>query len=391
MLDILKNLPVESPERIIEDVYDRNNKTEIVELEAVLNKNMSIDKFVDSLDKEDELTKTIYSKTKNNKIIFPKERDSRSEYIGEIGEQNDIFHKESLSQSIKSALVSLDEDELKNKELNRDGMQLITIFSKEGMKYTAHTKDIAENSPRLAFDRPDQLSAYMAARRFKEMGLERQDALIATAVIYNQENYKNKWNEKIKETGFFSREKEKTFGEDFKSKYGEKAEKMLESLDRANVGYKNKVEIEKNAHVFEKGEKMLKKDVPEKITGALNKWEPSRENTFAKFMKEKKKSVPKLEKEEKTINKSVDNNDLSRREAIIKEKRRRDLEIKRQRDNIAYKKMDDRINKGFIKSVEGAVDINFLANGGANFEKKMIIEGKKNRIKDQEKDKGMER
>lgn len=67
------------------------------------------------------------------------------------------------------------------------------------------------------------------------------------------------------------------------------------------------------------------------------------------------------------------------KEAIIRADKKRKEELKRKRDNIEYKKMDDRMNKAFVKTVERGANLGMLLGDSSSVAKKMIIEDKKDR------------
>jgi len=175
-INIAKILPCETTEEILESVFDK--KESFWEpIDSILNKEFSIESFLKSQEKEDNLTKAIYKK-EGKLIIFPqKKRKSQTPpYLWKIWEQTCKNHKETVLEHISMVMAWISKDT--NNDIN---MQLVALLHDAWKKYTTWTNQKWE----LCFYNHEKVSAYLAATIYRQLWFSKEEAEPYVRIIHD--------------------------------------------------------------------------------------------------------------------------------------------------------------------------------------------------------------
>lgn len=315
MKNEFKDLPLSSPEEIINSVYN-GEKSNIKELEDILNKPIGVKGYLLNLSRPDELTRKLYGDNREY-IMPPKEKGpykNFDEVVGiKIGQQKNAFHKENIADNTRSAINNLLNMNIKN--ISTKDQVLIALFSQEGKKYTA---SLSKDGKSIEFDDADKVSAYLAARRFKDKGIDKKDALSYTAAIYNQSIKKEKWKEKVKSKkkflSIFTRRE--TFERVYSDRYGEPATNLAKGLSDATIGYPTYKIIEVNESKVRNGEEVA--------NNTFSNYEPINTNLSRLTNEQSIEIFKQVEEREKKFREEIERAIKEERERIERERERQE-------------------------------------------------------------------
>lgn len=212
-INIAKILPCETTEEILESVFDK--KESFWEpIDSILNKEFSIESFLKSQEKEDNLTKAIYKK-KWDLIVFPqkKRKCQTPPYLWKIGEQTCRNHKENLIDHISMVMAWV------SKDTNNDiDMQLVALLHDAGKKYTTWTNQKWE----LCFYNHEKVSAYLAATIYRQLWFSKEEAEPYVRIIHDH-------------TLPFNERKDETKKEKYRELYGDYTTESIIMLNKNDL------------------------------------------------------------------------------------------------------------------------------------------------------------
>lgn len=339
MKDLFKKLPLESPDAILDSVYS-GEKSNIDEMERVLSKPFNVKEYLNNIEKHDDLTKRIYNIEKDDRINL---KDKGQSLKIKLGQQGNIYHKESITDNIRSTVNNL----IKDKPDGESGheLALMGVLSQEGKKYTAIYKDNG-----IEFDEPNKLSAYIAARRYKDIGFNKQRTKPFVVAIYNQSIKEKDWNINIKtrqQLSPFKKDLGKTFEKEFVEKFGDRAKMLTKALSRATVGFPIEKAVLLNRENFKKGQEIIDRDVLDIVD--RKGIAPSVKDKLNELTKEKDDKVTKEKSDRitKDIQREVNEQLRLERERIRREQERLAW--------IEYEKEQDIRDRQLIRATTGLV------------------------------------
>lgn len=345
-----KDLPLESPESIIDAVYD-GKSSNIEELEKILNKPFNVDEYLDGLNKEDELTDKLYEKTEDGKLKFqPKDNKyTGSIVVGGIGEQRNIYHKESILDNAK--ITSL---RLMGKSIEGESqleMGLMGLLSQEGRKYTRFSKE-----GKIDFDEHEKLSAYLAARRYKSIGIDKEKAKPFIVAIYHQNVQKGDWNKTVEEKRTilsFKKKEKKTYEKEFVEKYGERARTLTKELAEANNGITTERDLKEARSVLSKAKGILNSTLIDYIDRAGIPPEANSKIQQVEQNKLLQRAEKNINENNKNIQKEADERLRLERERIRRERERQEW--------IQYEKEKEIFDRQLIRGAFAVATIGVVA------------------------------
>ena len=278
MKELFSKLPLNSVEDILSNVYSDEEKSSIPELEEVIENLGSPSNILDSLVKSDSLTDKVYKKDDKEAYIFPKvaektektkfwldkNKSKTTEHVGEIGDLTSAYHKENLKQHTALVIKNLSKQEIDNK---KKGLLLLTgLLHDIGRKYLTQTSEQEKSSTdkglkvgdkitgQLVAPEQEKLSAYIAARYFKNLGISQEEATPFIATTFYQNRLKTDWSKDIEDKNDVELPNE---FDHFMNEYGDEAYNLLRSLSAADKGILNYKSLT-NAHSYlEQGEKIV--------------------------------------------------------------------------------------------------------------------------------------
>ncbi len=177
-IEITKILPCNTTEEILESVFDK--KESFWEpIDSILNKEFSIESFLESQEEEDDLTKIIYKKSdENNLIIFPQKKLKCDvpPYMWKIWEQTSRYHKETILEHIAMVIAWI------SRETNNDtNMQLVALLHDAWKKSTTWTNQRGE----ICFYGHEKVSAYLAATIYRQLWFTKEEAEPYIRIIHD--------------------------------------------------------------------------------------------------------------------------------------------------------------------------------------------------------------
>ena len=255
MINFFEKLPLNSFENLMDSVFKKQEKSQIPELEKVLESINKPSDILKNLTLPDDLTKSIYQTNEKGRIVFPKvERKKKwwnfkrnkqepKEHMGYVGDQTSAYHKENLKQ--QASLMVKKAEKAIGKSHDLDALQLTALFANIGRKYTAKTSDIekfanddlyiigSDVTGQVMFPGQEKLSAYLAARYFKQYGLDEDFSKPYIAAIYHQPAEMKGKDEKQTEEEIIN------VPEHLEKLYGDEACNVYLSLSAINKGVLN--------------------------------------------------------------------------------------------------------------------------------------------------------
>ena len=216
---VLKQIPCNTVDEILKSVFSKHESFD-GPLDGILNHPFSVEEFLASQDKEDDLTDILYEKTNEGLVIFPLEglNNSSKPYIGRIGDQTSRYHQENIKEHLLSVLARIHEQGGSDLKL-----ELAALLHDSMKKYTAGTNKLGE----ICFYGHEKLSAYYAAKVFEQLGYEKEEARPYVAMIHGHMLPKTAWRHP--ECG------EKNYA-DYVKQFGRKQADMITLFSRCDTG-----------------------------------------------------------------------------------------------------------------------------------------------------------
>lgn len=179
-IDLVKILPCETTEDILESVFDKKEKF-WEPIDSILNKEFTIEWFLKSQEEEDELTEIIYKKVnKDGKIliVFPQKiaESNTPPYLWKIWEQTSKYHKETLLEHIAMVIAWISKI---NK--NDNNMELVALLHDSWKKYTSWTYKNWE----ICFFWHEKVSAYLAATIYRQLWFTKEESEPYVRIIHD--------------------------------------------------------------------------------------------------------------------------------------------------------------------------------------------------------------
>lgn len=244
-------------DRILDLIYNEDYKLDEPEFEKIISEYNDPEFNLESfLTKEDILTDRMYDKEKDGKTIYPLfEKPNRvSEYIGNVGDQNNIFHKENLSQHSLLNKKNIDLDVLEREGIDRNLFIKAFDYNNLAKKYTMITldepsfekdskgRDIGQTG--FSSDK-NKLASYLLARDAKINDVLKQEIEPFVKALYHKDKVDKEIEIPIKTRGISSifKNKEKFVELDPKvlkiSKILNNSEKGIVSPEKLRIFEKN--------------------------------------------------------------------------------------------------------------------------------------------------------
>ena len=153
-------------------------------------------------------------------------------------------------------------------------MALLGLLSQGGKKYTAISTDKmmpslpgeATRKRQMGFDEHEKVSAYLAARRYQQIGLDKERARPFVTAIFHQNEPRRNWEKRREEKASVPWRKDtihpskKTI---YQEKYGDRTVRITETLSKATKGYLTKDDVRKAYTRLERGEEIIRTQVLE--------------------------------------------------------------------------------------------------------------------------------
>lgn len=345
-----KSLPLDSPESILDSVYN-GERSQIEELEKVLDKPIDVKEYINNLTREDELTKAIYEKSEDGDILFPSKDDVKIESIikGKVGDQKNIYHKEDIGDNTKSTMLKLIGKDIEGE--SKTELALMGLLSQEGKKYSAISKN-----GEIRFDEPEKLSAYLAARRYRDIGIDKDKAKPFVVAIYYQNIQKGDWDINIqnrKQLLLFKKDLGQTYEKTFVDRFGKRAEGLTKALSEANNGFVTEKSLNENKNILNKADTVLntsllryidRSGIPPALKGKVDSLEQ---------LKVQKRADKNIEKNNKDIQRQTDERLRQEQERIRRERERQEW--------IQYEKEKEIYDRQLMKGIGALVTVTVAA------------------------------
>ena len=221
MHEILGCIPCNKVDDIMESVFESGDSFGEL-LDAILNQPFSVEDFIDSQSKEDDLTDLIFEKTIDGRVVFPLagENNTAVPYRGFIGDQASRYHQESIRTHLYADLVRM-------RELHGDdfNMELAVLLHDAMKKYTAATNKRGE----VCFYGHEKVSAYFAAKVYKQLGYSKEEAKPYIAMIHGHMLPKTLWSNPKSGNSDYAK---------YVEEFGQKQADMVILLSRCDTGIK---------------------------------------------------------------------------------------------------------------------------------------------------------
>lgn len=271
MRKIFRSLPLNSVKEIIDSVYEREERSQIPELEEIFKGTFIPSIYYQNLSKEDALTKKIYKKDEEKNIIFPfRKKDFLSrnvEHHGKIGDQTSEKHKETIKQQTALTVKHLE----KNLAIGQDEdlLKMTGLLYNSGRKYTAVTErkskqkdDVGykyknKDTGQVGFDEADKLSAYITARAMKKTGVDKDVAAPYISAVYYQSEFKTAEVSEHRVSGSIQHGDK----EQFVQSYGEEVYELVQTLIKSSNGVTTYSDLNKQAKTISLGERVIEKEL----------------------------------------------------------------------------------------------------------------------------------
>lgn len=287
MISFFEKLPLNSFENLMDSVFKKQEKSQIPELEKVLKSINKPSDILKNLTLPDDLTKSIYQTNEKGRIVFPKvERKKKwwnfkrnkqepKEHMGYVGDQTSAYHKENLKQ--QASLMVKKAEKAIGKSHDLDALQLTALFANIGRKYTAKTSDIekfanddlyiigSDVTGQVMFPGQEKLSAYLAARYFKQYGLDEDFSKPYIAAIYHQPAEMKGKDEKQTEEEIIN------VPEHLEKLYGDEACNVYLSLSAINKGVINYRDLANVQVDISAGEKIVREELDPFVTNIVSR------------------------------------------------------------------------------------------------------------------------
>lgn len=326
-----KKLPIKTPEDILDSVFDEKIQAKNIYLENVLSKPLLPSKQLKQQLEADNLTDKLYYKDLSGKIISPVKGFSFKKpapHIGYLGDQTSYEHKENIKQ--QSALTVSRMDEKSQGFPDKSKRLLMALYANSGKKYLSQTNldyksetddlFLTNGSPSGQIEFPDyeKLSAYIAARRFRDMGMQKEEAKPYVVAIFNQNKFTNEVEQPQISSGVSQFDKEK---ENFIELYGDDTFKMTLDLTESIKGVPSYKDLSNLSPEIERGEKIILKELDPYVIDIS-----SRAPVTVKEIDEKFYANSQLDEFEDDAKRTLENLERQKEEERIREKHRREYE-----------------------------------------------------------------
>lgn len=184
LFESIKNI---EPEKMVNMIYNENFKLPDNRFDKIVedyNKDdFDLNKF---LTQEDSLTRDIYDKAANGKIVYPLEKDSLSspKYEGNIGDQRNSYHKENLKEYNLFNRKNIDANSLSEKNIDKSLFIKSFDYDNIAKKYTSISKDLnafdLKDKPKdlvkTGFSKnKEKLAIYLLAQDAKKLGIDQKN------------------------------------------------------------------------------------------------------------------------------------------------------------------------------------------------------------------------
>jgi len=300
-------------------------------LENVLSKPLLPSKQLKQQLEADNLTDKLYYKDLSGKIISPVKGFSFKKpapHIGYLGDQTSYEHKENIKQ--QSALTVSRMDEKSQGFPDKSKRLLMALYANSGKKYLSQTNldyksetddlFLTNGSPSGQIEFPDyeKLSAYIAARRFRDMGMQKEEAKPYVVAIFNQNKFTNEVEQPQISSGVSQFDKEK---ENFIELYGDDTFKMTLDLTESIKGVPSYKDLSNLSPEIERGEKIILKELDPYVIDIS-----SRAPVTVKEIDEKFYANSQLDEFEDDAKRTLENLERQKEEERIREKHRREYE-----------------------------------------------------------------